>query len=61
MKVGDHVDVVLSNGENLGPGKIVVSDAAATVRVTVERPRGGLFSLAGRSLFKGRIAGSTTH
>jgi hypothetical protein len=53
VKVGDHVDVSLSNGEKVGPGRIdVVSDAAATVEVTVERPRGGPYTFhAARTFF----------
>jgi len=54
MKVGDDVDVGLTTGEKVGPGKIdVLSHAAATVKVTVERPRVGLYTFeAPRTWFK---------
>jgi hypothetical protein len=50
-KIGDHVDVYISTGETVGPGKIteIVSGndpmvsvtGVPTVWVIVERPRGG--------------------
>ena len=40
MKVGDPVDVYIDTGEYVGPGKIT-QIGAPTVRVIVERPRGG--------------------
>jgi hypothetical protein len=52
MKVGDHVDVYITTGEKVGPGKmirIVSNDPMApvagttTIKVIVERPRGGPF------------------
>jgi hypothetical protein len=62
MKVGDHVDVHISTGEKVGPGKIVriiTNDPMApvagttTIKVVVERPRGGPYEFgAPQSKFK---------
>jgi hypothetical protein len=65
MKVGDHVDVYISTGEKVGPGKIIriVSNdpmapvaGTTTIKVIVERPRGGPYEFGASQHFFQQVA-----